>query len=712
GPSPFTLQVDVLGGQLAGVNLTEGGNTGPVTLLLEGGPFEPDFELRGPGGELIFAANVRVFEGGDAAAVTFDLAGAPPGQYDVVAGWGDGSSAVLPDGFSVAPGGSGQFEVGLIGPDVLRADVQMPFTLEWSNTGNVDMPVELIRLDLPPGLTAAIGPDNKKDLGEVALLSFAPGTTDYGVLPAGASGSMDLWLTSEPGFPNLDLEIGSIPIDDPSLASVPIDWDSLLPGLMPEGFDPDRLDEAIDNLTDALGETLDDVIDGLTDNAVVDFLGDAVDEGEAALDRLDDAIQAGQSMLGNLLGDAMARAYPTPKPGDKGDGVHQDFVFIIAVEDFWNWRQQGGGAADLPGTQEDLELLLEFYREDLNIGSKQITVLRDQAKKFTDDITFADIQAAWQKLVSKADSDDKIKVHFGGHGLGSNNPNRLGGLLMNDPTGKDIVTGAELRKMFEDHPMPGETYVVLDSCHSEAIGDALDGLSGVKWESAVAADESAADGDTFTSKWVEAHQDEDNDRDGDGRVTISEAFKSSSKAYTAAHDSLHPKTGGDKDVDQELHDDIGEATRRTFGDQILDGLNYIHRLGRWILNAFDCDPNEKVGPEGAGADNFLPEVEPFQYTIYFENDPEKASAPAQVVIVTDQLPADLDWSTFELKEVSFGDHTVELAGSATHGWAQVHVEELAVVVDIEAELDTATGLATWTLRSLDPITLGPTLDPL
>ncbi|KKL62677.1 hypothetical protein LCGC14_2182810, partial [marine sediment metagenome] len=202
------------------------------------------------------------------------------------------------------------------------------------------------------------------------------------------------------------------------------------------------------------------------------------------------------------------------------------------------------------------------------------------------------------------------------------------------------------------------------------------------------------------------------DRDGDGRVTINEAQKAASKAYTAADPTQHPQHGGDDDVNQELHDDLGEASRKTFGEHILDGLNYIDRLALNIANVFSDDPNEKVGPQGAGEGNFLPQVQPFQYTIYFENDPEKANAPAQVVTVTDQLPAELDWSTFELKEVSFGDHTVELAGSATHAWAQVYAEQLNLVVDIEAELDTDTGLVTWTFRSLDPITLGETLDPL
>ena len=42
------------------------------------------------------------------------------------------------------------------------------------------------------------------------------------------------------------------------------------------------------------------------------------------------------------------------------------------------------------------------------------------------------------------------------------------------------------------------------------------------------------------------------------------------------------------------------------------------------------------------------------YRVDFENDPT-ATAPAQRVDVTDQLDPNLDWNTFQLTEVGFGD---------------------------------------------------------
>ncbi|MFH1881389.1 MAG: hypothetical protein ABIL62_01600 [Planctomycetota bacterium] len=132
-----------------------------------------------------------------------------------------------------------------------------------------------------------------------------------------------------------------------------------------------------------------------------------------------------------------------------------------------------------------------------------------------------------------------------------------------------------------------------------------------------------------------------------------------------------------------------------------------------LLEGGPFEPDfELRGPDGAGQQNYLPQVKTFQYTIYFENDPDVANAAAQVVTITDQLDPNLDWSTFELKEVTFGDHTVLLEGTPTHGWTRVYAEVLGVVVEVEAELDVDTGLVTWVIRTLDPVTLGPTLDPL
>ena len=70
---------------------------------------------------------------------------------------------------------------------------------------------------------------------------------------------------------------------------------------------------------------------------------------------------------------------------------------------------------------------------------------------------------------------------------------------------------------------------------------------------------------------------------------------------------------------------------------------------------YSYDPNEMVGPAGVGAERFVKPGEQMDYLIYFENQ-TNATGAAQDVYVTLPKDAGLDWSTFELGEVVFGEN--------------------------------------------------------
>ena len=75
--------------------------------------------------------------------------------------------------------------------------------------------------------------------------------------------------------------------------------------------------------------------------------------------------------------------------------------------------------------------------------------------------------------------------------------------------------------------------------------------------------------------------------------------------------------------------------------------------------ASSFDPNDKIGP-GFGPDGFVQAGAVLPYRVDFENDPS-ATAPAQQVVITDQLSANLDWSTFRITEVGWGDLAIAVA---------------------------------------------------
>ena len=115
-------------------------------------------------------------------------------------------------------------------------------------------------------------------------------------------------------------------------------------------------------------------------------------------------------------------------------------------------------------------------------------------------------------------------------------------------------------------------------------------------------------------------------------------------AHTDPTSPRTPQSGGDDSVDQELHDDIGENTRLVpVNETLLGVLDYLFSFS--IVNAFGFDPNEKTGPVGVGPENYIADSGEIDYTVYFENDPEFANAPAQVVTITDSLKTTCQRST-------------------------------------------------------------------
>ena len=141
--------------------------------------------------------------------------------------------------------------------------------------------------------------------------------------------------------------------------------------------------------------------------------------------------------------------------------------------------------------------------------------------------------------------------------------------------------------------------------------------------------------------------------------------------------------------------------------------NLLHHFF-WIYNPFD--PNEKIGSLGAGSDCLIRSEDQISYTIYFENI-NIATAPAQVVVISDILDPNLDWGTIDLTEIAFGDQVITVAPNNSY-FNQVAIPDYRLndnriwLVDITAQLNEVTGKVEWIFRTLDPETGLPPEDPL
>ncbi|MGA1825186.1 MAG: hypothetical protein ACMUIP_11050 [bacterium] len=125
------------------------------------------------------------------------------------------------------------------------------------------------------------------------------------------------------------------------------------------------------------------------------------------------------------------------------------------------------------------------------------------------------------------------------------------------------------------------------------------------------------------------------------------------------------------------------------------------------------DPNDKLIASGYGTHNHILNSDHIDYTIRFEND-KKAAASAQLVTITDPLSPDLDWSTFELGDMEFSNHCIEVPAGLTYYTTMVDLrsEGNELLVEIVGHFNPSTGTATWTFSAIDPATGEFTENPL
>jgi len=129
-----------------------------------------------------------------------------------------------------------------------------------------------------------------------------------------------------------------------------------------------------------------------------------------------------------------------------------------------------------------------------------------------------------------------------------------------------------------------------------------------------------------------------------------------------------------------------------------------------VPGASSKDPNGKIS-SGFGEQGFVPANTPIVYTIFYENK-STATAPAEEVVVTDPLPANLDWSTVQLNQIEFNNQSINVHGGLQAYVGQVNVSTDPNPVSVTAALNPSTGVITWKMQSVDPTTGGLPANPL
>lgn len=125
------------------------------------------------------------------------------------------------------------------------------------------------------------------------------------------------------------------------------------------------------------------------------------------------------------------------------------------------------------------------------------------------------------------------------------------------------------------------------------------------------------------------------------------------------------------------------------------------------------DPNDKIGPQGVLSGRYIAHGDSLPYVVFFENLDE-ATAAAQTVIISDTLNTDvIDFDSFSFGMIAWTDTAVSMTPNVHSATRDVDLRpEMDLIVRIEADLETDTGVINWVFTSLDPETMQPTLDPL
>ncbi|HOY32564.1 MAG TPA: T9SS type A sorting domain-containing protein [Bacteroidales bacterium] len=128
----------------------------------------------------------------------------------------------------------------------------------------------------------------------------------------------------------------------------------------------------------------------------------------------------------------------------------------------------------------------------------------------------------------------------------------------------------------------------------------------------------------------------------------------------------------------------------------------------------DCpqDPNIIAGPAGYAEPQWVSVNDQLSYTVWFENDPVFATAPAQEVKINVPLSSKINWNSLQIGNFGFGDFNFSVPANTAHYTTRLDVRDsLNVYVDVVAGLDVVNHEAFWVFRSIDPATGLPPNDP-
>lgn len=697
-PQGFSVRATSAAFTLDSVIQTQVGTAGEVTLEVHGSGLTPEttFALR-LGTERRDGVRQSVRDSGR-AFVTFDLRGWEAGTPDLLAEQ-DGLAVTLPAAVELVPGGTGDFYATLQGPGTTRAGRLTTWFVTYGNRGLVDVRLPLLRLTAPGATEIQLYESTLNWADGFHFLALNPEV----LLPTLGPGQEVTFAVRLKVMGTTQVQLRIVPGEALATSLTAFNWSSLA---APAGANPAAWAAWTAGLTGRLGATVGDYTARLeTDLA----------ELRASPIRYSYVANIDGRWLFGDEGDDYGEEIPiieippeeedpamparhAPPARIPGDGIRKTWWVVITVEDYANRRRPDGtGAKDLPGTRVDWNDLDDYMRRDTRVPDDQIAGGHDapnDGAAWTRD----HILSALRSFRGRVDADDNLVVVFSGHG--GRTRNGTGYLCGN---GGSVSPAAFTRAI--DEVGAGTTYFLNDSCHSEAFNDAVDpanttfvGMAGTMADRT--SRDTAHGGELISNLKKQLRRCRSLGRSFElTEAHVSNKYKDDPTPKHRQHPVLTNPTNAGLDgkpwndpsgFEQELKRAFDRLAAAVFHEQTLSIVGSV-------------DPNDKYALAGAGPERWVQPSQVLPFEVVFENK-TNAAAPAQEVLVMDDLDPRYDWSTFELKSIAFNDAKLTVPPGLQRFTGSATVGSDPYPVDIDVRLDPVTGRITWWMRSLDPAT--------
>lgn len=204
-----------------------GGNTGTVTVTIEGDNFQEGAEVKlTRSGESDILSNPVTVENPTTMTAVLDLTGALPGSWDIVVINPDSEVGIFQSGFTIDSGGQPDVWVDILGRPIIRTGRQYTYTILYGNRGNVDaggVPIWIAGIPaeatVTPGfeLTSLLPEDEEEPIsvdevpfhleieGEIIIPLIVP------IIPPNHTGSLNISINIPQGVGSFSIKSWSDP---------------------------------------------------------------------------------------------------------------------------------------------------------------------------------------------------------------------------------------------------------------------------------------------------------------------------------------------------------------------------------------------------------------------------------------------------------------------------------------------------------------------